>query len=244
MKMTRILKGAGIRSSYGSMGAGAVTLIEDEKRILVDVGHFGNREVLVSRMKELGIRLSDIDIVVLTHINWDHCLNLDLFEDSAIILGAREYENGTLTGVRDGLTQMLKEYLSSMKYQLAEDGLVISKSTSILATPGHTPGHISVAVRDDGRLIVISGDAIPNLRSYRRGIPDFVFYSLDDAKRSIAKIKAMKPSIIIPGHDPPFGDNGYLETDTIDIILRNENEENTVLTLHKSSAEKPVIINE
>ena len=47
MKIVRILKGAGIISSYGSMGAAAVTLIEDELKILVDTGHFGNRDVLL-----------------------------------------------------------------------------------------------------------------------------------------------------------------------------------------------------
>ncbi|MEM0156298.1 MAG: MBL fold metallo-hydrolase, partial [Thermoplasmataceae archaeon] len=85
MRITRVLRGAGIISSYGSMGASAVTLVEDDKRILVDTGHFGNRDVLVQKLSELKIKPSEIDVIVLTHLNWDHCLNTDLFESSEIV---------------------------------------------------------------------------------------------------------------------------------------------------------------
>ncbi len=243
MKITRILKGAGIRSSYGTMGAASVTLVEDDTRVLVDAGHFGIRDALLSKFKEIGLSVRDVDSVVLTHLNWDHCLNVDLFENASILLGSLEFQSGTLTGVKDGITDSFKRYLSSLRYTLVEDGYQVSKNTSILATPGHSPGHISLKVMDGPRVIVVSGDAIPNIRSYRRGTPDFIYHNLEQARKSIAKIKEIAPSLIFPGHDPPFNDNGYVEEDTVDIILRNETEDNTVVAMHKSAAEKPVVFN-
>ncbi|MHB8360101.1 MAG: MBL fold metallo-hydrolase [Thermoplasmataceae archaeon] len=226
------------------MGAAAVTMIEDDKRIIVDTGHFGNRDALVSRMKELDISASDIDVVVLTHLNWDHCLNVDIFKDSEIMLGKDEFLYGTLSGTKDDQSESFKNYLSHRRLNLVEDGQIISEHVKILSSPGHTSGHISVAVKETNKLTIIAGDSIPNLRSYRRGVPDLIFYNLDRSKESIEKIKSMNPDVIMPGHDPPFNEKGYLETDDIDIILRNEYESNSVYIFKKTKAEKPVIYND
>ena len=239
----RILKGAGIRSSYGTMGASGVVLVEDGKKVLVDVGHFGNRDALIGEMKKAGILFSDIDIVVLTHLNWDHCLNVDLFPNAEIIVGEGEFDRGTLSGIHDGITPFFKEFLSTLNLKKVSDNYKITSNITIISTPGHTPGHIALSVKEDGKLIIMSGDAIPNLRAYRRGIPDIVFYDEAKARESIKKIKELKPDLIIPGHDAPFTDKGYSELDTVDIILREEQEVNTVLSYGKAPSDKPVIYN-
>lgn len=51
----------------------------------------------------------------------------------------------------------------------------------------------------------------------------------------------MKPDYIIPGHDSPFNDAGYVERDNVDIILRKENEENLVITISNVEADKPIV---
>jgi glyoxylase-like metal-dependent hydrolase (beta-lactamase superfamily II) len=244
MKIIRILKGAGIRSNYGTMGAASVTLVRDDRNVLIDTGHFGNRDNLLAGLKENRVKISEIDAVVLTHLNWDHCLNVDLFKDSEIIIGKDEYQRGTLSGLNDDLTEKFKDYLERLNLNLVEDGYKVSENTNILSTPGHTAGHVSLIVNYESKLTVIAGDAVPNIRAYKRGIPDLIFYDLKLAKQSIARIKALEPNEIIPGHDPPFNLNGYLEKDPIDILLRNEDETNSVLTIQKTSAEKPVIFNE
>ena len=108
MRVIRVLPGMGIRSNVGTMGAAAVTLIEqDNTKILVDVGHFGNRYQLLDSLNKLGLTPNDINYIVLTHINWDHCLNIDLFQKSIIILHENEYRYGTLSGSYDGFNQVL-----------------------------------------------------------------------------------------------------------------------------------------
>ncbi len=240
MKITRILKGAGIRSNFGTMGASAVTLIEDESSILVDTGHYGNRNNLKESLSVAEKDVSDIDIVVLTHLNWDHCLNLELFENAKIVIGKKELEEGTLSGSDDKFTEKFREFLATRDLLLIEELKRISRHSTIIPTPGHTAGHISVRVDFNNSLTVISGDAIPNLRAYRRGIPDYIFFDLELARNSVEKIRGMRPNTIIPGHDSPFNDNGYLQNDVIEFILRNENEENTVITYRKSEADYPL----
>ncbi|MEM0050844.1 MAG: hypothetical protein QXW39_09995, partial [Candidatus Bathyarchaeia archaeon] len=69
------------------------------------------------------------------------------------------------------------------------------------------------------------------------------FYSESLAKQSVEKIKALKPNLIIPGHDPPFTADGYVEEDNVDIIFREEKEINTVISFARVKADKPVIFN-
>ncbi len=243
MIIRRILKGAGIRSSYGTMGAAGVVLVEDTKKILVDVGHFGIRDPLLREMKRAGVQCSEIDFVVLTHLNWDHCFNVDLFPNAQILVGADEMEKGTLSGIPDGITPAFKNYLSTLDLLTVRDGHKITPNVITVYTPGHTPGHLAVSAKDSGGHTIMTGDAIPNLRSYRRGMPDFAFYNEAMAMESVSKIKAMKPDLIIPGHDAPFTEHGYTEQDSVDIIFREEQEVNTVLTFGKTAADRPVVFN-
>ncbi|MCL5783366.1 MAG: MBL fold metallo-hydrolase [Candidatus Thermoplasmatota archaeon] len=241
MKISRILKGAGIRSSYGTMGAAGVVLVDDTKKILVDVGHFGNRDALLREMGKSQISPDQIDVVVLTHINWDHCLNVDLFQNAQIILGENELDRGTLSGIPDGLSPAFKEYLSTLKVKTVKDGYSITPNVSVIDTPGHTPGHIALSAVNNGFLTILTGDAVPNLRAYRRGVPDLAFHSEALARQSVSKIKGMKPGMIIPGHDAPFTDDGYTEIDNVDIILREEQEVNTVISVGKVTSDRPVV---
>ncbi len=243
MNIRRILKGAGIRSSYGTMGAAGVVLVEDSKKILVDVGHFGIRDPLLRELGRAGVSSNEIDTVVLTHLNWDHCFNVDLFPNAQIIVGMDEMEKGTLSGIPDGITPSFKSYLSTLDIKTVRDGFMITPNVSIVYTPGHTPGHIAVSARDYKSHVMMTGDAIPNLRAYRRGMPDFAFYNESIARESVNKIKSLKPDLIIPGHDAPFTEQGYTELDSVDIIFREEQEVNTVLSFGKVTSDKPVIFN-
>ncbi len=244
MKLIRILKGAGIFGNYGTMGAASVTLIQDDKNILVDTGHFGNRDLLLKNLAENDLSTSDIDTVFLTHMNWDHCLNVDIFKNAEIIIGKDEYELGTLTGSNDGITEKFKEYLKNRNTTSVSGGEKISSNSSVIYTPGHTHGHISLLLKNGNSKIVFSGDAIPNRRALIRGVPDLIFYNLEKAKESIIKIKNIHPDIIFPGHDPPFNENGYIENDKVTIFMRNEDETDFSVSIGKDIASKPVIYNE
>ena len=52
----------------------------------------------------------------------------------------------------------------------------------------------------------------------------------------------LKPEMVIPGHDRPFNDSGYLESDDLEFIFRKEKEENLLLRLRNVGADKPEIL--
>jgi len=242
LRIQRVLQGAGIRSSLGTMGACSITLIEDmNKRILFDVGHFGNRDKLKESLSRISLKPSEFDVVVLSHLHWDHCLNVELFKDSQIILGEKELELGTLSGLDDDLTKHFKKMLFDMGTMCVNDGYKITPNITVLSLAGHTPGHIGLLLHLESGATVLTGDAIPNIRAYRRGKPDLIFYSLHEAVASVQRVKEMKPQVIIPGHDSPFNDSGYITREKIDIILRTEQEENIVFCVETTRADEPLV---
>jgi N-acyl homoserine lactone hydrolase len=238
----RILPGRGIRSNAGTMGVSSVTLMRDgDKNVLVDTEHFGGRDKVLEGLRSAKLEPADITTVVLTHIHWDHCINVDLFKNAQVYAGVNEARLGYMMGVKDGHTPRFREMLKEMGAKSLRDGERISGNTKAVLTPGHSPGHVAVqATNEDGSLTVMSGDAIPNYRAYLRNTPDLIFYDARMARDSVTKIKKLKPAMIIPGHDTPFNHTGYLLREEFNLILRRETEENSIITVRTEPADRPI----
>ena len=58
-----------------------------------------------------------------------------------------------------------------------------------------------------GGLVCLGGDAISDAGALRRGLPAFVFWSVEQAQVSLRKISETA-KVIYPGHDRPFRIDG------------------------------------
>jgi N-acyl homoserine lactone hydrolase len=84
---------------------------------------------------------------------------------------------------------------------LSDDGRIVA-----VATPGHTPGHLSViCVDDDGRHVMLAGDATDTLEQLHSLRVDAI---APDPKVHLATMRtilahcARHPTIYLPSHDP------------------------------------------
>jgi hydroxyacylglutathione hydrolase len=79
----------------------------------------------------------------------------------------------------------------------------------VVHTPGHSRGHV-VFFRESDR-VAICGDVIRNM-SYATGLPGIkepppVFtYDMEENRRSIRRLAALEPALILPGHGPAVTD--------------------------------------
>jgi glyoxylase-like metal-dependent hydrolase (beta-lactamase superfamily II) len=70
----------------------AVTLLRSEgMSILVDTGFVQDRPRLRAALAELGVAAESVDVVVATHLHYDHCGNHLLFPRARWIVGALDY---------------------------------------------------------------------------------------------------------------------------------------------------------
>jgi N-acyl homoserine lactone hydrolase len=117
--------------------------------------HWRRPKTLASQLDELGIKPSDIKFVAISHTHPDHVGNVGLFPTSMLLVQKAEYEWPSPLGVARFKAEHPVTKLEG-DHDVFGDGTV-----TIIATPGHTPGHQSLLVKlpETGGL-VLSGDAV------------------------------------------------------------------------------------
>ena len=141
-----------------------------DKRILVDagigMGHgnddmFQPKEKLVENLgeglKKIGLGYKDIDILIETHLDRDHCEYLHEFTHAKIYVQKAELEVARNPHPMYKTRYYPREYYDKMKWEVIEGDHKVVDGVEILFTPGHSPGTQSVAVSTPKGCAVICG---------------------------------------------------------------------------------------
>lgn len=199
-----ILPGFGINGSQGSPGLSTVMLIRGKSNVLVDTGHMGRRRVLLEALHRAGVEPAEISKIVLTHAHWDHAQNMDLFPNATILISPEELEYTKSPPKGDTATPpYFLDMIRSFKVEHLRDGQEVEPGVTVVDTPGHTRGHISLLVETPSGTVCLSADALPNTYSVLRGKPDLIAWSEKAAQRSVERLLAAA-RMFYPGHDRPF----------------------------------------
>lgn len=150
-----------------------------DARVLVDVGS-GNRFFdttgrLWANLDAAGIDPMAITHVVITHAHPDHIWGVrDDFDeaivpDAAYFLGETEHDYWMQDDLVSRVTPDLQQFVvgaqnsinvDGAEWQLVGDGAEVAPGVRVIATPGHTPGHMSVVVESGGQQLIALGDAM------------------------------------------------------------------------------------
>ncbi|MFB9991038.1 MBL fold metallo-hydrolase [Deinococcus oregonensis] len=212
-----------------TLGSGPTTLflsliVDDvQGATLVDTGVPGMTGQIEAALGEIGMNLSDIKRVIITHHDLDHIGSLPAVVEAtgAQVLtssGELPYVQGELPGqkqptpeMRAGMPpQMLALFDNPPKArvdQVLEDGEVldIAGGVCVVYTPGHTVGHLSLFVEADG--VVISGDALGSDNGtltlpWPQGTAD-----MPEAVRSLGKLSTHPVKAVLTYHGGLVSEN-------------------------------------
>ena len=240
--------GFSFNSDQGSFGMSTNALVTvGNQTILVDTGPSSRRAWLYRALESKNLAPDDVDVVILTHMHWDHCQNTDMFRNARILVHPTEMDYARNPNRMDfAVAQYMADMVDKMKLELVSEGDTVVDGVSIVETPGHTKGHISVAVSDGNETVLIAGDALPDSGTIVRGLPTNVFWDVEDARTSVEKMLSSS-RVFYPGHDRPFRLDGdqisYLEGPfNIEVTNSTEGLGETSLTFKVLSA-RPVNIN-
>ncbi len=200
-----LLVGSPLRTAQGVVGFCTVTLIKGEKLTLVDTGHVGRRNVLLAALAERGIKPEDIDYSLMTHAHWDHAQNFDLFDNAPTLIHSWERKYAQDPHVNDWATPRWTGAMIEQQSNIVEveDGHEIEPGVRIIHTPGHSAGSVSVLVDTDDGVAAVTGDVLHYSTVALTRHNPLVFWSGEDATRSIDRIMD-NADLIYPGHDRPF----------------------------------------
>jgi glyoxylase-like metal-dependent hydrolase (beta-lactamase superfamily II) len=112
-----------------------------------------------------------IDTVVCTHLHVDHVgwntMLVDgrwvpTFPRARYLMGRVEYRHWTTQHEREDMAAVLADSVAPVfdagLVDLVEDDHRICDEISLVPTPGHTPGHVSLRIASDGQEALITGD--------------------------------------------------------------------------------------
>jgi glyoxylase-like metal-dependent hydrolase (beta-lactamase superfamily II) len=168
----------------GERVASTVVLVRENDVVLViDPGMVADRRRILDPLAALGVHPLDVTDVVVSHHHPDHTLNVALFERATV----RDYwatYRDDVWGDRD-------------------DAVPGAPSIRLMDTPGHTPQDVSTLVTTDEGLVVCT-------HLWWSAAGPLVDPLADDQAQleaSRAKVLALNPVTIIPGHGAAFSPN-------------------------------------
>ena len=159
-----LYNGFPFKPEIGCFGIGSSYLISDEKNVLFDTGSYGARKKIIQLINN-----NKIDCVVISHLHFDHCSNLDLFCNTSIpiYISKIEYDNYFINrGIDCDLFSYfiyIEKYLNII---LVTNEIEITQNLNIIFTPGHTLGHISLEINYTDKNL-LAGDALKTYNDYK-----------------------------------------------------------------------------
>lgn len=203
------------------------------QKVLVDTGmcdteranrwhHKGSRQTqpITEALARIGVQPEDIDIVIFTHLHWDHCANMKAFVNARFIVHQVE-----LDFALNPLPPYYRSYeatalgivppFAGVEFDVVNGEEEVLPGIVVFPTPGHSPGHQSVAVETAEGTYVIAGDAVfvyenleGDLDRQLPYIPIGRFVNFFDMWRSIEAID-QRADFVLPGHDSAVFDQEY-----------------------------------
>jgi glyoxylase-like metal-dependent hydrolase (beta-lactamase superfamily II) len=198
----------------------AFVLADDAGRLtLVDTGTRRSGPRLVRSVRLLGFPPTSIDHIVLTHWHADHTGSAARFAESsaapAVWVGRGDlpavqgHDQRPQAAAVDATptARLLGRWTGPgpavASAQPVDDGQVLPTAGGavVVATPGHTPGHISLHLADRG--VLLAGDAVMNLLWLSRGFGPFRSARSREAA-TLRRMADLDFEVLAAGHGPPI----------------------------------------
>jgi hydroxyacylglutathione hydrolase len=170
--------------------------IDGPARLLIDPGHLNLFGHVEAGLRQLGLGIDDIDLVLATHCHPDHFEAVKLFKDRRASFGVHEKDWGLIKEMGKHLGASLETDAYVPAFFLQEGDLVVKGiEFQVIHTPGHSPGSISLYWPEQKALF--PGDVI-----FRDGLgrTDLPGGNGSTLKRSIQRLAELEVERLLPGH--------------------------------------------
>ncbi|WP_163510577.1 N-acyl homoserine lactonase family protein [Fodinicola acaciae] len=190
--------------------------LADGRRVLVDSGcpkeMVGDPESpfaavhVRTRLAELGVAAGDISMVIVSHLDPDHCGAHDEFPDAEFVVQRAQLDHARSSGLHRYEWMRAHWDDPRLRYRCVDGDTELLPGLSVVECGGHVPGHQAVLV-DLPRtgLVMLAGDAW--MRDTDPDTRDITPFDLDEAKTRAAQRKLMtiarerEVRLVVHNHD-------------------------------------------
>jgi glyoxylase-like metal-dependent hydrolase (beta-lactamase superfamily II) len=198
-----------------------VAATDGKHKVLIDTGidniewivagpepaaHQKPEEMMVPALKTaMGWIPEDVDIVINTHLHFDHCGCNYMFKNARIFTQRKELESAynPSAGIKHLYAQECfgRHAVPYFQWELLDGETTISPGLLVFPTPGHTLGHQSVLIHIDEGVLCVAGDVVSLVENINANIETSILVDATAVYSSFASIR-QKADFIIPGHEP------------------------------------------
>jgi hydroxyacylglutathione hydrolase len=205
----------GVHHADGSNANSYIVEEADGSLTLVDAGMQSNgKKILEYLTAKMMRKPSDVKTIVLTHCHVDHVrgaaslkaatgANVAVHEaDADFVSGKARYPppGGAIGFMFRLMSPLFRTAPVEPDLRLKENDRV--GRLTVVHTPGHTPGSISLYDKDDKVLFV--GDAARFIKGRLQGPPSQFTWDMDQAKASIGRLSEFDFEVLLSGHGEPL----------------------------------------
>lgn len=182
--------------------------------VLVDAGQKGHAKKVLS-----AVAGHQVTAHLISHAHPDHAGGSHAVVDAlGVPVWASELDAPLIEAGRPAINNALMKRIGRTKpvpvQRRLQDGEEVTDGFRVLATPGHTPGHVSLWREADRTLLAI--DAMFNMNPFtrRRALqlpPRLLSVDNDAVKATIRRLAELEPAVVYFGHGPPLRDPATLK---------------------------------
>ena len=188
-------------------------------RLMARTARMRPEQAVAAQLRTLGIEPSEVGLVVMTHMHFDHASALSDFPGAMVLLTRQEWQAAWARApfMHGYVTAQFDPRPSYRTFEFsgaAADGEGAFEQTTdvfgdgsltLAFTPGHTLGHLSLVVRLREREALLTGDATYTMGTIREGVRPWRSEDPRAFEQSVAQIsawdRAHPDALVIPGHD-------------------------------------------
>lgn len=170
------------------IGLNQLLIILNGKKYLVDTGlgdlwtaeelgllDFQKPRTLIRKLNGIGLHPEDIDVVILTHLHYDHCGGIvnregdnlaNIFTKSLFYIQRVEWEfalNPPPRRQSDYRPEVLEVLENHPRLELVEGEVKLDNGLHIVPLSGHTPGHQGVILEQEAHRLLMLGDLLATI---------------------------------------------------------------------------------
>lgn len=162
----------------------------------------------VTALLTIGTKPEEIDLVISTHLHWDHCFNNRFLTNAQFIVQHRElmhainpipYQRPIYGWAENEVPPFA---WVSERYRVIKGDREILPGINVILTPGHTPGTQGVLVKTDVKDFFLASDNVPLFENWEERCPSGIHVNLEEYQDSFDKINSLGDVFVLPGHDP------------------------------------------
>jgi N-acyl homoserine lactone hydrolase len=165
-----------------------------------------------NQLKKYGVDVRDVEIVINTHLHWDHCFQNDAFHNAKILVQRKELQSAvapipTQRGYYEtGIPGVQPSWMKTFDRMEVVDGdIQLGPGLQLVHLPGHTPGLQGVLVETQEGPYLIASDTIGVYENWTgtavlKHVPQGIHWNLESYFETFAKMERLGAQVL-PCHD-------------------------------------------